>query len=77
MRAEAEDVGITADWMRRAQGLAVGVYRRKDGPPACQGFTDAGQNGAPMLGAQIGGQVKYIRRIAEGIQQGQGISCTT
>ncbi|MDY7017775.1 MAG: CRISPR-associated endonuclease Cas3'' [Nitrospirota bacterium] len=32
--AEAEDVGITADWMRRAQGLAVGVYRRKDGPPA-------------------------------------------
>jgi CRISPR-associated helicase Cas3/CRISPR-associated endonuclease Cas3-HD len=34
LRAEAEDVGITADWMRRAQGLAVGVYRRKDGPPA-------------------------------------------
>ncbi|MGK2942556.1 MAG: CRISPR-associated helicase Cas3' [Immundisolibacter sp.] len=34
LRAEAEDAGITADWMRRAQGLAVGVYRRKDGPPA-------------------------------------------
>lgn len=34
LRAEAGDVGITADWMRRAQGLAVGVYRRKDGPPA-------------------------------------------
>jgi len=32
--AEAEDAGITTDWMRRAQGLAVGVYRRKDGPPA-------------------------------------------
>ena len=34
LRAEAEDAGITADWMRRAQGLAVGVYRRQDGPPA-------------------------------------------
>ncbi len=34
LRAEAEDAGISADWMRRAQGLAVGVYRRKDGPPA-------------------------------------------
>ena len=34
LRAEAEDAGITADWMRRAQGLAVGVYRRNDGPPA-------------------------------------------
>lgn len=34
LRAEAGDAGITADWMRRAQGLAVGVYRRKDGPPA-------------------------------------------
>lgn len=34
LRAEAEDSGITADWMRRAQGLAVGVYRRRDGPPA-------------------------------------------
>lgn len=33
LRAEAENVGITADWMRRAQGLAVGVYRRQDGPP--------------------------------------------
>lgn len=33
LRAEAEDSGITADWMRRAQGLAVGVYRRRDGPP--------------------------------------------
>ena len=34
LRAEAESAGITADWMRRAQGLAVGVYRRKDGPPS-------------------------------------------
>jgi CRISPR-associated helicase Cas3/CRISPR-associated endonuclease Cas3-HD len=34
LRYEAEQTGITADWMRRAQGLAVGVYRRKDGPPA-------------------------------------------
>jgi CRISPR-associated helicase Cas3/CRISPR-associated endonuclease Cas3-HD len=34
LRAEAEDAGITTDWMRRAQGLAVGVYRRKEGPPA-------------------------------------------
>ena len=33
LRAEAEDTGINADWMRRAQGLAVNVYRRKDGPP--------------------------------------------
>lgn len=34
LRAEAEDSGITTGWMRRAQGLAVSVYRRKDGPPA-------------------------------------------
>ncbi len=34
LRAEAEDAGITANWMRRAQGLAVGVYRRTNGPPA-------------------------------------------
>ena len=34
LRTEAEESGITADWMRRAQGLAVSVYRRKDGPPA-------------------------------------------
>jgi CRISPR-associated helicase Cas3 len=33
LRAEAQDAGITADWMRRAQGLAVGMYRRKEGPP--------------------------------------------
>lgn len=30
---EADQEGITADWMRRAQGLAVSVYRRGDGPP--------------------------------------------
>lgn len=34
LRTEAEDAGITADWMRRAQGLAVSVYSRKEGPPA-------------------------------------------
>ena len=34
LRAEATDAGINADWMRRAQGLAVSFYRRKDGPPA-------------------------------------------
>lgn len=34
LRAEAENEGITAGWMRRAQGLAVSVYRPKDGPPA-------------------------------------------
>ena len=33
LRAEATDAGINADWMRRAQGLAVSFYRRKDGPP--------------------------------------------
>jgi CRISPR-associated endonuclease/helicase Cas3 len=33
LRAEAERDGISAAWMRRAQGLAVSVYRRKDGPP--------------------------------------------
>lgn len=34
LRTEADEIGITADWMRRAQGLAVSVYRRKEGPPA-------------------------------------------
>ena len=34
LRAEADKNGITAGWMRRAQGLAVSVYRTKDGPPA-------------------------------------------
>ncbi len=34
LRKEADKNGITADWMRRAQGLAVSVYRRKDGLPA-------------------------------------------
>lgn len=34
LRVEAEGKGITANWMRRAQGLAVSVYRKKDGPPA-------------------------------------------
>ena len=34
LRAEADNHGINADWMRRAQGLAVSVYRHKDGPPA-------------------------------------------
>jgi len=34
LRAEAESIGISADWMRRAQGLAVSVYRRNGGPPA-------------------------------------------
>lgn len=34
LRAAADKEGITADWMRRAQGLAVSVYRTADGPPA-------------------------------------------
>ncbi len=34
LRTEADKNGITAGWMRRAQGLAVSVYRTKDGPPA-------------------------------------------
>lgn len=34
LRTEADKNGITADWMRRAQSLAVSVYRTKDGPPA-------------------------------------------
>lgn len=33
LRAEAEKNGISADWMRRAQGLAVSVYRSADRPP--------------------------------------------
>ncbi|BFU90901.1 MAG: CRISPR-associated helicase/endonuclease Cas3 [Nitrospira sp.] len=34
LRIEAEREGISAGWMRRAQGLAVSVYRTNDGPPA-------------------------------------------
>lgn len=34
LRAEAESEGISASWMRRAQGLAVSVYRPHDGMPA-------------------------------------------
>jgi len=34
LRIEADKTGITAGWMRRAQGLAVSVYRTQDGPPA-------------------------------------------
>ena len=34
LRNEAERVGISAKWMRRAQGLAVSVYRTNNGPPA-------------------------------------------
>lgn len=34
LRIEADKTGITASWMRRAQGLAVSVYRTQDGPPA-------------------------------------------
>lgn len=33
LRAEAEQTGISAGWMRRAQGLAVSVYRPRDGLP--------------------------------------------
>ncbi|MDP2830200.1 MAG: CRISPR-associated helicase Cas3' [Sulfuricellaceae bacterium] len=34
LRAEAEREGISVGWMRRAQGLAVSVYRSNDGAPA-------------------------------------------
>ncbi|MCG3201623.1 MAG: hypothetical protein NFCOHLIN_01493 [Gammaproteobacteria bacterium] len=34
LRATADKDGINADWIRRAQGLAVSVYRNQDGPPA-------------------------------------------
>lgn len=34
LRAEAEQTGISASWMRRAQALAVGVYRPRGGLPA-------------------------------------------
>ena len=34
LRTEADRQGISANWMRRAQGLAVSVYRTNDGPPA-------------------------------------------
>lgn len=34
LRTEAEREGISAGWMRRAQGLAVSVYRTDVGPPA-------------------------------------------
>lgn len=34
LRMEADRQGINANWMRRAQGLAVNVYRTEDGPPA-------------------------------------------
>lgn len=34
LRNEAEREGISAKWMRRAQGLAVSIYLPKDGPPA-------------------------------------------
>lgn len=34
LRSEAERVGISAVWMRRAQGLAVSIYLTKDGSPA-------------------------------------------
>jgi hypothetical protein len=34
LRTEAEQSGISANWMRRAQGLAVSVYRPRDGLPA-------------------------------------------
>lgn len=34
LRAEAEKTGISAGWMRRAQSLAVSVYRTKAGAPA-------------------------------------------
>jgi len=34
LRTEADRQGISAKWMRRAQGLAVSVYRTNDGPPA-------------------------------------------
>ena len=34
LRAEAEREGISAGWMRHAQGLAVSVYRTSEGMPA-------------------------------------------
>lgn len=34
LRDEADRVGIGGDWMRRAQTLAVSVYRKADGTPA-------------------------------------------
>lgn len=34
LRSEGEREGISAKWMRRAQGLAVSIYQTKDGPPA-------------------------------------------
>ena len=34
LRKEEAQQGINGEWMRRAQGLAVSVYRTKDGPPA-------------------------------------------
>jgi CRISPR-associated endonuclease/helicase Cas3 len=34
LRTEADRQGINTDWMHRAQGLAVSVYRTDDGPPA-------------------------------------------
>ena len=34
LRDEAEHTGITARWMRRAQGLAVSVYKPRDAMPA-------------------------------------------
>jgi CRISPR-associated helicase Cas3/CRISPR-associated endonuclease Cas3-HD len=34
LRTEADRQGISANWMRRAQGLAVSVYRTDDGLPA-------------------------------------------
>lgn len=34
LRAEAEKTGISAGWMRRAQSLAISVYRPKAGTPA-------------------------------------------
>jgi CRISPR-associated helicase Cas3/CRISPR-associated endonuclease Cas3-HD len=34
LRSEAEREGISAKWMRRAQGLAVSIYLTRDGAPA-------------------------------------------
>jgi len=34
LRSEAEREGVSAKWMRRAQGLAVSIYLSEDGPPA-------------------------------------------
>jgi CRISPR-associated endonuclease/helicase Cas3 len=34
LRTEADRQGISANWMRRAQGLAVSVYRTSEGTPA-------------------------------------------